>query len=367
MGVIGALIGGFTNYIAIKMLFRPYHPVYLFGRQLPFTPGLIPKRREELSLKIGEMVTGHLLTPEVFRQKIMTPETRSFLHQLLSRQLQSFYDNAYTIDDFARRFNYDVTTKLNTLIQQKVESEVSQLIETKQAQSFQSLLPGELKGKLDSKVDGAAELLLVKFREYVQTDKGYEDILNMVEAFFTQKGKLINMLQMFMTPESIADRVQREMINLTHEEKIQRIIQSEIQKEYSNLLLKTPSDYITDAQVKTWTKESAEQVTERLNVQHYMNTPLTQLVPQLFEYLDREGIDRVLDFVQTNLSDNIAVILDKIHIAELIKDRIDQFELSFVEKLVIEISNKELKLITLLGFLLGGIIGIFQGIIALFI
>lgn len=54
-------------------------------------------------------------------------------------------------------------------------------------------------------------------------------------------------------------------------------------------------------------------------------------------------------------------------LAELIKDQIDRFELSYLEKLVIEISNKELKLITLLGFVLGGIIGLLQGIIAIFV
>lgn len=367
MGVIGALIGGFTNYIAIKMLFRPYYPIYIFGRQLPFTPGLIPKRREELSLKIGEMVTGHLLTPEVFRQKIMTEETRNFLHQLLSRQLQSFHDNRYTIEHFAGKWNYDVTAELNALIQRKVENELHQLIEQKKEQSIESLIPLPLKKQMEHKVDQSGEVLLVKFREYVQTEKGYEDILNMVETFFTQKGKLINMLQMFMTAESIADRVQREMIKLTHEEKIQYIIQSEIQKEYSKMMAKTPAELITDAQVQAFTQETASRFTERLNIQHYMTTPLTDLAPQVFDYMDKEGIDRILDFVQTNLSDNIVVILEKIHIAELIKKRIDQFELSFVEQLVIEISNKELKLITLLGFLLGGIIGIFQGIIALFI
>ena len=37
--LIGAVIGYFTNYIAVKMLFHPYQPVKLFGRTLPFTPG----------------------------------------------------------------------------------------------------------------------------------------------------------------------------------------------------------------------------------------------------------------------------------------------------------------------------------------
>lgn len=64
MIVIGAVIGAATNHLAIKMLFRPYKPYYLFGKQLPFTPGLIPKRRDEVAKQVGVMVMEHLLTPE---------------------------------------------------------------------------------------------------------------------------------------------------------------------------------------------------------------------------------------------------------------------------------------------------------------
>jgi uncharacterized membrane protein YheB (UPF0754 family) len=36
-----------------------------------------------------------------------------------------------------------------------------------------------------------------------------------LDTFFNEKGKLIGMLQMFMTKESIADRIQQELIHLT--------------------------------------------------------------------------------------------------------------------------------------------------------
>jgi uncharacterized membrane protein YheB (UPF0754 family) len=61
--VAGALIGYFTNDIAIKMLFRPYKPVYFGKRQLPFTPGLIPRNQERLAKRIADTIMGSLLTP----------------------------------------------------------------------------------------------------------------------------------------------------------------------------------------------------------------------------------------------------------------------------------------------------------------
>ena len=62
--IAGGIIGYFTNDIAIKMLFRPYRPYYAFGRQLPFTPGLIPANQERLANKISNTIMGSLLTPE---------------------------------------------------------------------------------------------------------------------------------------------------------------------------------------------------------------------------------------------------------------------------------------------------------------
>ena len=62
--VVGAVIGYFTNYIAVKMLFFPRKPVYLFGHQLPLTPGAIPKGKERLAKAAGDVVAGALLTRE---------------------------------------------------------------------------------------------------------------------------------------------------------------------------------------------------------------------------------------------------------------------------------------------------------------
>ena len=40
---VGALVGYITNDVAIRLMFKPTHPKYVFGMRIPFTPGLIPK------------------------------------------------------------------------------------------------------------------------------------------------------------------------------------------------------------------------------------------------------------------------------------------------------------------------------------
>ncbi len=55
----GAAIGWLTNYVAIKLLFRPHHPVRFMG----FTfQGLIPKRRREIARSIATTIEKELLS-----------------------------------------------------------------------------------------------------------------------------------------------------------------------------------------------------------------------------------------------------------------------------------------------------------------
>lgn len=75
--VLGGVIGYFTNDVAIKMLFRPYRPIYVWGRRLPFTPGLIPSNQERLAQRVSNAIMGSLLTPEELQKiarRLLNPE-----------------------------------------------------------------------------------------------------------------------------------------------------------------------------------------------------------------------------------------------------------------------------------------------------
>ncbi len=56
---IGAMIGWVTNYVAIKMLFRPYKEIN-FG--LFKIQGLIPKRKHEIAISIADTVQKELIS-----------------------------------------------------------------------------------------------------------------------------------------------------------------------------------------------------------------------------------------------------------------------------------------------------------------
>lgn len=59
--VIGAAIGWLTNYVAIKLLFRPHVPFNVLGWRVQ---GVIPKRRKEIARSIARTIEKELLSSE---------------------------------------------------------------------------------------------------------------------------------------------------------------------------------------------------------------------------------------------------------------------------------------------------------------
>jgi len=79
--LVGAIIGYFTNWLAIKMLFRPLRPIYIGKLKLPFTPGILPSERRRLTDSVGETVSRELLTTEVFKSRLEEPSLQAKIEE----------------------------------------------------------------------------------------------------------------------------------------------------------------------------------------------------------------------------------------------------------------------------------------------
>ncbi|MBU0480431.1 MAG: DUF445 family protein [Proteobacteria bacterium] len=89
--LVGAFIGYMTNYVAIRMLFRPLKPWHLFMIRIPMTPGVIPSKRHELAVNIGRMVGDHLLTATDVQKALGEEAFRKELHSLISTRVGHFF------------------------------------------------------------------------------------------------------------------------------------------------------------------------------------------------------------------------------------------------------------------------------------
>lgn len=84
--LIGALIGWITNFIAIKMLFRPYKEVNLIFFKIQ---GLLPKRRNEIGNSIAEVVNNELVSIKDIISKISSEDIEENIGAVVDRILES--------------------------------------------------------------------------------------------------------------------------------------------------------------------------------------------------------------------------------------------------------------------------------------
>jgi len=88
--LVGAVIGYFTNWLAIKMLFRPYKTIRVAGIRLPFTPGILPREKDKLAVSLGDTVAQELLTPQVITKRIQSPEIQKTAAHAVRVALEGF-------------------------------------------------------------------------------------------------------------------------------------------------------------------------------------------------------------------------------------------------------------------------------------
>lgn len=86
---MGAVIGYFTNFLAVKMLFRPLHEVKIGNFRLPFTPGIIPKGKDRLAKALGAAVGENLLTREDLEQIFFSDSVKQVTTDALMETIYS--------------------------------------------------------------------------------------------------------------------------------------------------------------------------------------------------------------------------------------------------------------------------------------
>lgn len=367
MMVVGAVIGGVTNVIAIKMLFHPFNPYYIFKIRIPFTPGLIPKRRDEIANKIGQVIEEHLLTEELMRQKLNDGKAKGAINDIILKQIQQLKSNDMTIHHIAEKVNVNIDYFIEHQLHEEVESILMNYYRAHQQSAVNNVLPQELIELIQDRLNDVGDLICERARVYLSSPKGTQDINDMLETFFYEKGKIVGLLQMFMTRESIADRIQQELIRLTNHPKAKSIIDQVIQNEFETFKNKQLGELVSDEQFENIATTATSLMITQFNLHDQIRKPINELSPKFIYYLENELSDKLTNIIIHQLSSNLTMIMHKINLRQLVEDQINTFDLDYIEKIIIDIANKELKLIMSLGFILGGIIGIFQGIVAIFV
>ncbi|MBC2006055.1 DUF445 domain-containing protein [Listeria welshimeri] len=368
MAVIGGFIGAMTNYIAIRMLFRPYKALYLFNKRVPFTPGLIPKRRNELAEHIGKVVVSHLLTEDAIRARLLEENLQKEITETVAKMFHEKMQLETTPNELLHQLGYEnAEGRSISWLETVLEKEINHFLTIKKTSQMNELIPVMLEKELETKLPHVTERITSKLTLFIASEEGKLQIKMMLQKFFEEHGKMGSMARMFINVESFSEKIQQEGAKLINQEDTKNLINQLLTTEWKNFEAKELQELIPTEKQAHLAEQLTSEIIQAFPHDKIFNQPV-QVILRDYEVMIKSkiipfAVERMLDFVATHSAD----IVERMDLAKLVETQIATFSLPEIEKLVVEISGRELKMITYLGGILGGFIGVIQGILAIWI
>jgi uncharacterized membrane protein YheB (UPF0754 family) len=286
--LVGGFIGWFTNYLAIKMLFRPYKEIRVFGIKLPFTPGLIPKEKERIAKSLSVTISDEFLNKEILLKYLTNDDMKRKIQDSVNDIFEIIKNNHKSFKDILLDYieEKDIDENMNILCD-KVSFEIIKKIK---------------ENNLSKKI--ASQII-----ENILMDK--ESILGKTITFF------LNDKMTFGIEKVIKDKID----------------------EYTNNQGEKEINYILRKEINTFLISSSSLL--YLNYEKEISVIKKHIV-NIYEMLINKSVDKIL------------LVVD---FRKIISDRIEELDVKDLEKIIIDITKKELNAITYIGGLLGVIIG----------
>ena len=366
LGVVGAVVGAATNYMAIKMLFRPYKPIYFKKWKLPLTPGLIPKRRGDLAIQLGKTVSEYLLTPETIKKKFLSPEVRtSVLTFAQEKVAHEVFTNDKTLHDWLHVAGFSTLPQtIEGKVDELVHSQFMSIKNTLSTKAIRELLPADLEPVLDRKIDEAVVQILQKGEDYFLSPEGTLTIKNMLDDFLSTKGSFGGMIQMFLGDStSLVDKVQRELVKFLQAPGTAALLQRIFTTEWEKIKNRPVMDFMNDVNFDTIELSIQSYAKNALALESRLDKTINDYWPQGKQWAMDELLPKMMNKLFIAAEGKIEDVLKRLNLAEVVREQVDSFPIAKLEELVLGIISKELKLITWLGGIIGGLVGVIQAII----
>ncbi|MCY7793046.1 DUF445 domain-containing protein [Bacillus haynesii] len=367
MIAVGALIGAVTNHFAIKMLFRPYKAIYIFGKRVPFTPGLIPKRRDELARQMGQMVTGHLLTTEGIKTRLASDAVKSQAVQVGERLLAHLSQSTATVEEALESIGIsNPAQKADQAVSRWADEKLSAFLEAYENEPLKELIPLEAQEKLKEKIPMVSGYILSRAVSYFESDEGKERLGHMIDDFLKERGMLGSMVQMFLGNSSLVDRVQPEIVKFLKNGETARLLTDLLENEWDKLKEYTFKEADDKWNLKPLIFDLKEKFLKRFSLQPFFEKTIGSSISS-FERDIALRLPQMADRLLEEAGRRLDQVLKQLELEQIVKEQVDNFPVERLEEMVLSISKREFKMITYLGGLLGGIIGAVQAIFVILI
>ncbi|MFN6563824.1 MAG: DUF445 domain-containing protein [Nostoc sp. ChiSLP01] len=389
--ILGGIIGYFTNDIAIKMLFRPYRAIYIAGRRVPFTPGLIPRNQERLALNISNTIMGSLLTPEelqnLARRLLQTERVQGAILWLLRLAIEQVktdknQKSAKIVAGILRDLLGESLPRLLKVLSRRedfLEAQINQVFEQillefqlteEQATRLadwllQVVLPPDVlrQAIVDFLTDRTIQIIDEGFREktsgtywVVANLFGLRNTLTRLRTFCLDEKEATNTRLQELTQDlQMRDRIRKLLQNLSLQNLpigTVRQLRKTTRESVRHYLQNSGGDLLQGLTDSVNWENIAVVLLNRLSTSPVVNTSLEVMSQELAFILEK--------YLEKDLEAIVAQVIPILSIDQVIVDRVKSTSPADLEDAIEGIVKNELQAIVSLGGILGFVVGLFQ-------
>jgi len=327
---------------------------------------LIPKRRKEIAFQLGKMVSDHLVTPQSIQKKFQDPQFLQDMTSLVQQEAKRLFTSEKTIKEWMELAGVqDPEKRLERYLKKKMEKTIVEMGNSYSSQIIKDVLSPETIRKLEEKLPDVSAYILQHAMNYFSSSEGKQRVKKMLDDFLAERGMMGNMLQMLLGNSSIVDKILPEIMKFLRNPGTNEILLSIIRAEFEKMLEWKWERILSEWLDENTVEKGTEFIVRQLNTETFFQKTLSDLLNSYEEEILKQYIPRLVEKAAPFFSNRIQTIVEKLRIADIVREEVESFSLERIEKMVIEIANKELKAITYLGALLGGVIGLLQGFVTL--
>lgn len=365
MMVIGAVIGGVTNHLAIKMLFRPYQAIYIGKWRVPFTPGIIPRRRDEMSVQLGDMVVKHLLTSDSIQKKLEEDEFKQKITEWSKQEVAKLLKSQVTAREIlAKHLHIDCPEEtINTKTVQFIEKVYQRFCDSHGQKSLQEIMPLETHKAIKGKIPFLAEQIIQRAIEYLASEDADGKIQIIVNQILEEKKMIKSIVGLFVKNDNMVEKVKAELIKILRKETTTETIIQILDKEWYKITSKDLNTYFEYATPQTVSGFVESKLLSYVPIEHWLDKSVEEWATPYQEKIIQEFLPKTLDKAGQVAVAKVDDVLIQFDLSNIVRTQVESFPVERLEELILGIVNKEFRMITYLGALLGGLIGIFQAVV----
>ena len=170
--LIGAIIGYVTNFIAIKMLFRPYKAKKIAGITI-IPQGVIPKEKKNLAKNVADVVENHLLDIDEIHKLLNSEKFKNEIKNMISQKIDDF--ELPNISEFIKHNPQKVATNISEFVMEMIKTKFPFAMAILNEELIMSMVSENI-DKLATKVDNMIDLEKVIDKEKIKQNLQNEAI-----------------------------------------------------------------------------------------------------------------------------------------------------------------------------------------------